>query len=191
MKIIPHKVNRAITFGLLTFLFTSHLFGVSQIDTLLGEKNFQEIKKIIDNTQLIYDETKLPNNAKMGDFIIIENEYGVKSFFEFYDGQWNDKVDPTIAKILENDSGTTYGNLFNYKVDATEFNPYESDNFKYTQETTSRVKIKILNSLNNEFEINNILSKFLKNEHIDGNEIINIQIEDLDKKNSKIIVIYK
>jgi len=165
--------------------------GASKIDTLLKSNDLVTLKKLIDQAVLLYSDAKLPSNPKEHDLIIIDNEYEVKSLFEFYDGQWNDKVDKRIAKLLENDKGTTYGNLFNYKINAKEFDPYTSDNFKHSDTSISKVVVKIIDANNSETAINQALSKLMHKEMIDAKDVINLQVTNLDSNPCKIILSYK
>lgn len=176
---------------ILTCIFSIALFGSSQIDKLLQSNNVNELKTIIQATKVIHSEHNLPSNPKENELIILENDYGIKSLFEYNEGQWNDKVDSTIAKLLQNDKGTTYKNLFNYKVDAAEFNPYESDNFKYNENVKQNVKIVFINSVNKSNEINKNLNSFLDENKINTNQIINIQLNNLEQQNCQIVLIYK
>lgn len=176
----------------ITCIAYSELLGESQIDKLLQNGNLNKLKTLIDNTKIIDNENQLPSSPKENDLIIIDNEYEVKSLFEYHDNQWNDKVNKTIAKLLNNDTGTTYGNLFNYKVNSKDFNPYESDDFKYnTQEESSKVHIVFINSINKQNNINKKVTSYLQENMIGVNQIINIQITKTDKPNCQIILIYK
>ncbi len=175
----------------IVLLLSINSFASSKIDLLIEKKEFEKIADLISETKIIYSDTNLPDNSNDGDLIIISNEYEIKQFFEFYNGIWNEKVTEEIAKLLGNDSGTTYGNLFNYKVNSKEFNAYETDDFKYEKSEVSSVVVKIINSKNSEYDINNNINIYLKEHTIDIDNIINIQISDTNLKNCKIIIIYE
>jgi len=183
------RVFKVLLLSLL--LFNLNLFAFSQIDKLVKDGDIETLKKLIKKTKIIDNEIELPLRVKEHDLIIIDNEYEVKSLFEFHDGRWNDKVYKIVAKLLENDSGTTYGNLFNYKVNAKEFKPYESDDFKYGSDESKMLIVKIIKSLNNEKSINKNISEFLKENLIDASTILNIQFFDMDKIKCKIIITYR
>jgi len=168
------------------------LWGGSQIDQLLENNDTVILKKLIDTTQTIQNAQQFPRGAREGALIIIENEYGVKSFYEFHDGQWNEKEGSLIAGLLGNDSGTTYGNLFNYKVNAKEFNHYESDNFKYKSlDQKSKILLKIIPSKYSEEAINNNIAKFMENNRLKAEEIITIQLLQTDTENCHIVLSYR
>ncbi|MEA2028411.1 MAG: hypothetical protein U9N49_05500 [Campylobacterota bacterium] len=181
---------------LASMMLTTGLFGFSKIDQLIKKNDIATLKTLIDATKIVDNENLIPREVKEHALIIIDNEYEVKSLFEFHDGQWNDKVNKTISKLLENEHGTTYGNLFNYKVNAKEFNPYESDNFKYsstTNETSklTQIVVKILDANNTESAINKRLQKFLKQEGMGANAIISVQFLQMDQNPCKIILSYQ
>jgi len=176
-------------------MLSSGLFGFSKVNQLLEKNDIATLKKLINETKIVDNENLIPREVKEHALIIIDNEYEVKSLFEFHDGQWNDKVNKTISKLLENESGTTYGNLFNYKVNAKEFNPYESDNFKYSSSNDTskltQIVVKILDANNTESAINQRLQKFLKQEGMGANAIISVQYLQMDKNPCKIILSYQ
>ena len=174
----------------ITLVFSQTIFASESIDKLLEVKDYQSIKKLINSTKIVDNEMQIPENPQDWDLIILDNEYEVKQLFQFYNGEWHEKVTKELAQLLGNEQGTTYGNLFNYKVNTKEFNPYESDSFKNIEVATS-VVVKIINSSNSEVQINENLTSFLQKEVIDPNSIINIQIMNINKPNCKIVITYK
>jgi hypothetical protein len=173
-------------------LIGSTLFSASIVDDLLQRRDVSAIKRVIGAAQVIDDERELPDRPQEGDCIIMENDYDIKLLYEYHDGQWNEKVDPLIAKLLENDRGTTYKNLFNYKLNASAFDPYISDNFKHTSTASQqRIGIKMLYTDCSEKDMSDRINAYLQTAHIDTNQIINIEISGAEKKQCRIIVIYK
>lgn len=184
-------LNLLLKSFLFIFMITSNLYTKSIVDELIEKKDFQTLQKTIDNTKVLQNENQIPLDSKENDLIVIEDDYGIKILYEFYDGQWQDKSNPTIAKILKNDKGTTFKNLFNYKVDATEFNPYESDTFKYEEEKKTTIAVKFINSLNKEDNINKNIANFLEEKQIASLQVINIQLLNTDRSDCTIVVIYR
>ncbi|KIM09419.1 MAG: hypothetical protein KU28_02055 [Sulfurovum sp. PC08-66] len=177
--------------GLLVGSCLFFLEGASYIDKLVENNDTIKLKELIAKTQTVEHDTDLPRNPKEHDLIIVENEYEVKTLFEFHDAQWSEKSNPHLAILLGNHQGTTYGNLFNYKVNAKEFDPYTKEDFKYTQETKSSVKLKILSSSNNEEDINEAIKTIIFQERIDVNAIISIQILQLNVTKCNIALSYR
>lgn len=156
-------------------LMSTLCFGDSKIQGLVKEEKFAQIFKLIKFTPTLSNEEELPDNPKTNDLVIIENEYDVKILYEFFDGQWNEIDGKKIAQILQGDSKSTFHHLFNYKINAKEFNPYVSDNFKVSTETQS-IKVKLLKVKFDEKAINKKISDFIAKNEISGDDIINIQI---------------
>ena len=177
------------------FLITSTLcFGDSKIKEFLEKNEVNQISQLIKSASSITDEADLPDNPKTNELVIVENEYDVKILFEFFDEQWNEISDAKIAEILQGDTKSTFHHMFNYKVDAKEFNPYVSDEFKEETPSTNiqSLKVKLLRVDFDEKSINKSISEYTTENEILANDIINIQI--LNTKNDSvcnIVISYK
>lgn len=179
---------------LLLFLTSTLCFGDSKIKELVDKEEFTQISQLLNSASTIADEANLPDNPKTNELIVVENEYDVKILYEFFDDQWNEIGSKEVAKLLQGDTKSTFHHMFNYKVDAKEFNPYVSDEFKVTtanQEDRS-IKVKLLSVDFDEKTINESVSKYMAENEIPSDDIINIQILNIqENKNCTLIISHK
>lgn len=172
-----YKKGFALFFILLTSVYSLTL------DEMIASKDIDLISDTLKKIKVVYSENDFPNNPKNNDLAIIEDDYNVQIVFEYKDGVWNERTDEVLAHILNSNEKLGFSHLFGFKLDNREFQQYNSDK--------QNIFVEILKSKSTQKDLTNNINYFLTSKKIKSTNIINIEINIIDDKNSKIIIIYK
>jgi NAD(P)H-flavin reductase len=168
----------------LALFFILYSFSYSlTLDEIIEQGNISNLTKYIKNVTVYYDANKFPDNPKNNDLAILEDEYNVQIVYEYKDDNWNERTDKILAKILNENGGISFSFLLPTRAEPSDFKAYITD--------TKRVVVDILISKSNKINLTNNINEFMMNKKIKQKDIINIQIEKVDEKTSRIIIIYK
>lgn len=153
------------------------------LDKMIAKKDAEAITKILKSITVVYNENEFPDNPKNNDLAIIEDDYNVQLVFEYIDGIWNERTDKILTHILNSNEKLGFSHLFGFELDQREFQQYTTDK--------QNIFVEIIISKFNQENLSKKINDFIVNRKIKHKDIINIQINKVDKKSSKIIIIYK
>lgn len=170
---------------LLTLFIATFCFAIDPVmlSKMSDQQDSKGLQKIIDATKVYEEISQIPDGMVEGDALIVEDEYGAKTFFiQDKDGNINEFSHFFFAKLLNKDSGSTFSNIFTSSTGekfetTTSSSKSDSENpFKAYVSETDAVRIEQIKVSPRADYMEQALNDHLLNNDIEPASIINMQL---------------